>query len=236
MICLHYSYWKNDTEKKPKPQQHFSLILLMPNEKCTIIKNRKERHQIMTPAETVKQTIIDYRPQDDREVKDKELILHYLDEGHDALERSDIIGHFTASAWITDPSRQLILMAFHNIYKHWAWIGGHADGDGDLFAVAKREAVEETSVIDLKAVSANPISIEVLGVPSHIRRGEIVSAHLHFNVTYLFEADPDSPVFIKADENSAVGWRTVEQVLSPFSEEEMIPIYTKLIARMQKMR
>ncbi len=188
----------------------------------------------MTPAETAKQIIFNYTPQDKREIKDKELILHYLNEGHDALFRSDIIGHFTASAWITDPSRQLVLMAFHNIYKHWAWIGGHADGDGDLYEVAKREAVEETSVTDLVSLSSSPISIEVLGVPSHIRRGETVSAHLHFNVTYLFEADSNLPVHIKADENSAVGWRTVEQVLSTFSEEEMIPIYTKLIERMKK--
>lgn len=190
----------------------------------------------MTSAETARQIILDYDPQDDREIKDKELILHYLSEGKDALCRSDIIAHFTTSAWITDPSRRLVLMAFHNIYKHWAWIGGHADGEGDLLAVAKREAVEETSVQDLKTVSSAPVSLEVLGVPSHIRRGEIVSAHLHFNVTYLFEADPDSPVFIKADENSAVGWRTIDQILSPSSEEEMIPIYSKLIERMQKQR
>ena len=190
----------------------------------------------MTDAEIVKQIISDYGPQDDREQKDKKLILHYLDEGKDALYRSDIIAHFTASAWITDPSRQFVLMAFHNIYKHWAWIGGHADGEGNLFEVARREAVEETSVLDLKALSDSPVSIEVLGVPSHIRRGEIVSAHLHFNVTYLFEADPKSPVFIKADENSAVGWRSIDQILSPFSEDEMIPIYSKLIKRMQEAK
>lgn len=186
----------------------------------------------MTDAQKVKELILSYEPQDLREVKDRLLILHYLSEGHDALERTDIIGHFTASAWITDPARTKVLMAFHNIYKHWAWIGGHADGDGDLFAVARREAVEETSVQDLLPLSVSPVSLEVLGVPSHVRKGEIVSAHLHFNVTFLFEADPESPVFIKADENSAVGWRTKEQILSPESEPEMIPIYTKLLDRM----
>lgn len=187
----------------------------------------------MSSANTAKNIILNYTPQDEREKKDKELILRYLSEGHDALLRSDIVGHFTASAWITDPSRSLVLMAFHNIYKHWAWIGGHADGDGDLFAVAGREAVEETSVPDLRPLSDRPVSIEVLGVPSHVRRGEIVSAHLHFNVTYLFEADPASPVFIKADENSAVGWRNEGQILSSESEPEMIPIYTKLLQRMK---
>ena len=186
----------------------------------------------MTQAQYVRDLIMRYQPQDPREEKDRLLILHYLDEGHDALERTDIIGHFTASSWITDPSRTKVLMAFHNIYRSWAWTGGHADGEADLLAVALREAREETGVQDLKALSADPISLEVLGVPSHVRRGEIVSAHLHFNVTYLFEADPESPVLIKADENSAVGWRTREQILSKESEDEMIPIYTKLLDRM----
>ena len=51
----------------------------------------------MTPSDTVRQIILDYTPQDSREIKDKELILHYLSEGHDALNRTDIIGHFTGN-------------------------------------------------------------------------------------------------------------------------------------------
>ena len=181
---------------------------------------------------TAAQLIQNYTPKDPREEKDRTLILTYLAEGHEALTREDCVAHFTASAWITNPNRSAVLMAFHNIYQHWAWIGGHADGDPNLQTVAHREGLEETGVSSLLLLKEEPISIEVLGVPSHVRRGEIVSAHLHFNVTYLFEADPLQETHIKADENSAVGWRTPEQILSPASEPEMIPIYTKLLQRM----
>ena len=37
-------------------------------------------------------------------------------------------------------------------------------------------------------------------------------AHLHLNVTYLFEADPALPLRIKPDENSAVAWVAVEDI------------------------
>lgn len=26
-------------------------------------------------------------------------------------------------------------MAYHNIYRSWSWVGGHADGDADLLGL-----------------------------------------------------------------------------------------------------
>ena len=35
----------------------------------------------------------------------------------------------TASAWIVNARRDRALMAWHNIYRAWSWLGGHADGE-----------------------------------------------------------------------------------------------------------
>ena len=35
-----------------------------------------------------------------------------------------------------------VLMIYHNIYKSWAWTGGHADGESDLLGTAIRELKE----------------------------------------------------------------------------------------------
>ena len=37
-------------------------------------------------------------------------------------------------------------------------------------------------------------------------------SHLHLNVTYLLEADPELPLRIKEDENSEIGWIGVEEI------------------------
>ena len=37
---------------------------------------------------------------------------------------------------------------------------------------------------------------------------------------------------IKADENSAVGWRECARVIPDCNEEQMVPIYRKLMERM----
>ena len=174
-----------------------------------------------------------YEAQNEQERSDRALMLRYLQKGHTALTREDTAAHFTASAWVVNPARTHVLMAYHNIYKSWAWLGGHADGDDNLFAVAAREAEEETGVRPLRPLSTQPVSMEVLNVNAHIKRGQYVSNHLHFNVTYLFEADPEGLLAVRPDENSAVGWRQIDWVLRDCNEEQMVPIYQKLLALMQ---
>ncbi len=177
----------------------------------------------------VRQIVLNYTPKSDREAADREQILSYTGNGRSALTREDTVAHFTASAWVTDRERTHVLMAYHNIYRSWAWLGGHADGDPDLMSVAAREAQEETGISPLKALSDAPVSLEVLNVAAHIRRGRVVSPHLHFNLTYLFEADISAPLRVKSDENSAVGWRDASLIIQNTSEEQIIPIYEKLL-------
>ena len=184
--------------------------------------------------DTVWHTVYGYVPKTERAAADREQILGYLESGRDALTREDAVAHFTASAWVTDPSRTRVLMAYHNIYRSWAWLGGHADGNGDLAAVAFREAREETGIDSLSLLCDRPVSLEVLNVSAHIKNSAIVSPHLHFNLTYLFEADPLLPLKVKEDENSAVGWRTEAQIASETEEAQIIPVYQKLLAIMKQ--
>lgn len=70
---------------------------------------------------------------------DRELILNWIRSCPDAYQRSNTAAHITASAWVVNPDRTRVLMAYHHIYDSWAWLGGHADGDEDLPSVALRE-------------------------------------------------------------------------------------------------
>ena len=106
-----------------------------------------------------------------------------------------------------------MLMVYHNIYNSWSWLGGHADGEIDLLAVAVREVKEEAGISNVTPVSKDIFSVESLTVDGHWKNEKYVSSHLHFNVTYLLEADSEEAVSIKADENSGVAWFTPEEAL-----------------------
>lgn len=177
-----------------------------------------------------------YVPVNEQETVDKETCLCWLKTEPKVLERESISAHFTASAWVVSPDRKQVLMIYHNIYKSWSWMGGHADGEADLFAVAMREVREESGLAELHPVTRKPISLEVLHVPGHEKRGKYVPCHLHLNLTYLFEADPAAPVRIKPDENSGVAWMDVEKLPQAVSETWMLErIYSKLTARAEQL-
>jgi len=173
-----------------------------------------------------------YLPACEQEEKDKRFILDFLAENRDAFFRTNRVAHITASSWIVNRERTKVLMVYHNIYHSWSWTGGHADGDEDLLAVALREAREETGVTHIRPVSTDILSLEVLTVDGHEKKGEYVSSHLHLNVTYLLEADENDSLVICEGENSGVAWFTPEQALAASVEPWFVErIYRKLNER-----
>lgn len=171
----------------------------------------------------------EYIPDCEQEELDKAFFLSFAAENPDCLSRDNDTAHFTASAWVVTPERDRVLMVYHNIYNSWSWTGGHADGEADLAAVALREVQEETGVKSARLVTGEPMSLEILTVDGHMKKGKYVHSHLHLNLTYLMEADPRDELFVKPDENSGVRWFTLGDMFAAVSEPWMAEnVYKKL--------
>ena len=174
-----------------------------------------------------------YRPWNEQEARDVEELLRRLRSGEELYTRDNASAHLTASAWVVSPDRTQVLLAYHNLYHSWAWLGGHADGERDLLNVAMREVREESGLSDVRPVTDALYSVEILTVDGHEKRGKYVSSHLHLNVTYLLEADPAAPVRCKPDENSRVGWFALEDAIAASTESWFRErIYSKLNAKL----
>ena len=176
--------------------------------------------------------IKNYNPVNDQERNDKEQMLRFMEQNSDYLSRENQIAHFTTSIWTLNKERTKTLMVYHNLYDSWSWIGGHADGEEDLCAVAMRELQEETGVKFARLVGEEILSLETLTVGGHMKRGQYVSSHLHFNLTFLAEADEREALVVNEDENQAVKWWTFEEALQVSSEPWMVErVYKKLIEK-----
>lgn len=136
---------------------------------------------------------------DDRDRAEAERILAFVHAHPDCLERSNLAGHLTASAFVTDRERRHLLLIHHKALGRWLQPGGHADGDPDLLAVARREVREETGLDALHPVTAHPFDLDIHPIPE--RKG--IPAHLHYDVRFLFEADRGSA--LQGDEREVHG-------------------------------
>lgn len=183
----------------------------------------------MNVAEKLK----NYTPYNEQEEKDKRLILALMENNDKIFTRESAAAHITVSAWVVNKARTKVLMAFHNIYNSWAWLGGHADGETDLLGVAVREAEEESGIKTVVPVFNDIFSVEILTVDGHIKRGEYVSSHLHLNFTYLLEADENEKLTPREGENSMVAWLTFDEALKKSTEPWFCEnIYSKLIKKL----
>ena len=181
-----------------------------------------------------KQQIEHYIPYNEQEVKDKQAMLTCFEAFNDVLTRQNPICHMTVSSFVVNKERTHVLMAYHNLYNSWAWMGGHADGDEDFLHVAKKELAEESGVTTATPLSEDIFSIEVLNVLSHVKKEEFISSHLHLNVTYVFECDMNVVLTVAEEENSQVGWIQIKELESKCDEPFMMPIYKKIIEKIKK--
>lgn len=181
------------------------------------------------------ESIKKYTVFNEQEKIDKEIIVKCLGKFDDVLTRENEIAHITSSAFVINKNRDKLLMVHHNIYNSWSWTGGHADGDGDLLYVAIKEVKEETGVENIWVVSKDILSLDILPVLGHQRRGKYVAPHLHLSVAYLLECDENEQLVIKPDENSSVQWIPFKEIDTYSNEPHMIEIYKKIISKVESL-
>jgi 8-oxo-dGTP pyrophosphatase MutT (NUDIX family) len=137
-----------------------------------------------------------------------------------AWNRSEPL-HVTASALVTHPATRRVLLRWHERMQSWLQVGGHGDrGETDPFAIASREAWEETGLADLRAWPdpSRPVLLHVVVVPVPPRGDD--PAHEHADFRYLLATD--APDAIAQEHDAApLRWCTVDQARALIAEDNL---------------
>jgi len=183
----------------------------------------------------LREMIEKYVPFNEQEERDKEVILEAINTFKDVLTRNNKFMHFSSSSIILNKERTKTLVVYHKIYNSWVYPGGHADGESNLLAVAKREVWEETG-LKLEPVSNDIFGIQACPVKGHVKNGKYISAHTHYDVVYLFEADENEKLSFREDESKGIKWIPLEETTSEEMADFSRPIFEKVIKKLEKER
>lgn len=148
--------------------------------------------------------------------------LAFVEAHADCLLRTCVPGHLTGSAWIVDRTRRRVLLTHHRKLDKWLQLGGHADGDPDLTAVALREAQEESGLRSVARVSPAIFDLDVHEIPA----GSTDPVHRHYDLRFLLEADADEPLVISA-ESKDLAWVELDRLAEYSSEESLLRMARK---------
>lgn len=115
-------------------------------------------------------------------------------------------GHYTGSAWLVSPLGTQVLLTHHRKLDRWLQLGGHADGDADLGAVALREAREESGLQGLVLEPAI-YDLDRHWIPPRCTE----PGHWHYDVRFVVRATNSSD-FVLSSESKALAWRDVAEI------------------------
>ena len=151
----------------------------------------------------------------------------FLADAPTAFERSHPPGHYTGSAWLVSADGERVLLTHHRKLGRWLQLGGHADGDSDLAAVALREAEEESGLVGLR-VEAVVFDLDRHAIPA---RGNEPN-HWHYDVRYVVRADEGGEAFVVSEESHALAWRPIAALADdPQADESLQRMARKWLRR-----
>ncbi|WP_041649982.1 NUDIX hydrolase [Marivirga tractuosa] len=164
-----------------------------------------------------------YGPVFEEEEIHKNKMLHlYRTKGAEAFSRENLEAHFTASAWITNPHTNEVLLIHHKKLNKWLQPGGHADGETDLEKVARKEANEETGLSNLLLVSDMPFDIDIHIIPEN--KG--VPQHYHYDVRFAYFCSDKNDTQINHESND-FQWVNINQVEQLTKEPSLLRMVEK---------
>ncbi|MES2607960.1 MAG: NUDIX hydrolase [Pseudomonadota bacterium] len=173
------------------------------------------------------QLLNQYNPSD-AEITMKNDMLSFIDANENCFERSLEIGHITGSAWLLNKAGDKALLMHHKKLDKWLQLGGHADGETDILAVALKEAQEESGITSIEPVMNAIFDIDVHKIPAY----GIIKEHFHYDVRFLLKVTSDEDISINSESNELrwIGKNRKELLSSESSVVRMFDKWLKIAA------
>lgn len=179
----------------------------------------------------LQQLLTEYSPTYPEEKVYKEQMLTFIKHHPNCFDRSLELGHFTASAWLINKDNSASLLLHHKKLNDWFQLGGHADGDHDLLAVAIKEAQEESGLLNIIPVSGEIFDIDIHMIPANSKD----KAHYHYDVRFLLQHISDEPI-VQNHESNELRWISKDRMNLPTHSWSVVRMFDKWVNRYNNLK
>jgi len=184
---------------------------------------------VTSRRERAQRTLGDYRSADPRQQKLREEFLAVLAAHSDALDRTCLPDHLTASAVVMSPDGRQVMLDLHRKVGRWLQFGGHAEPDDhDLAATGLREAQEESGIEALVLVQGGPARLDRHPAPCAPGR-----ARDHLDVQFVAVAAAGAVPTVSAESHD-VRWFDVTGLPEP-TDDSVRSLVADAVARLTQL-
>ena len=138
---------------------------------------------------------------------------------HPACFDRNTIGHVTGSAWIVSDDLYKALLTHHKKLNLWFQLGGHADCNSNIEAVALQEAYEESGIEHLKIMIPGIYDIDIHAIPN--------ACTYHYDIRYLIKAPADAQYTV-TEESHDLAWVPIEDIHKYTTDRSVLRMAEKM--------
>jgi len=173
--------------------------------------------------EALIELVKNYSPTDELEIDHTATTLEFINKNWNCTSVDNLAGHVTASGWVLSPCRTQTLLTHHRKLNRWLQLGGHIEDDATVQEAALREVSEESGITQLNLLRNSIFDIDVHTIPT--RKG--VSAHHHYDLRFLFEAEKTG--FVVSHESNELAWVELTDISKLSGDESVLRMSRKCI-------
>ena len=170
--------------------------------------------------------LADYQRRYPAEKATVETFKTFVNQHPRCFDRSLAVGHITGSAWLVNRHHSHVLLTHHRKLNRWLQLGGHADGQPDVLAVALREAREESGIHTLHPQAKTIFDLDIHLIPEHNDE----PPHYHYDVRFAVQAVATEQFTVSAESHS-LAWIEVAKLHEKTLEESMLRMARKWLAQ-----
>jgi len=154
----------------------------------------------------------------------------FVETHEDCFRRELRVGHVTGSAWLLNRSMERVLLTHHRKLDRWLQLGGHADGNPDVAAVALREAEEESGIAGIRLLLPGIFDVDIHEIPESGRE----PAHYHYDCRFLLQADVDEG-YVVSEESNDLTWIALDDVARYTQDASIMRMLEKSRVRIREL-